>query len=417
MLDINLIRSDKKNVELALLKRMPAEKIKLDVIIELDDKRKDLIAKSEDLKAKRNKHSKVKPDEATISALKNLGEEIKIIDSDLAKIEIDLNEKIAELPNIPAPDVVAGGKENNEVIYTYGKKPEFNFVPKDHVELATSLDLIDYERAAKMSGSGFWCYTGDGALLEWALLSYFIDFHQSNNYKFLIPPFLLSEKSAYISGHLPKFRDDLFWNQDKLCLNATSEMMLGNYHRDETLDESELPKKYYAYSSCFRREAGSYRQEERGMIRGHQFNKVEMFIFTKPEETWEMFAELVSNAKSLVEGLGLHFQVSKLAAEDCSAAMAKTYDVEVYIPSMNIYKEVSSVSNALDYQSRRGQIRYKNKETGKNEFLHTLNGSGLATSRILPAILEQNQQADGSVLIPKVLQQYLPKSMKVIKKK
>ena len=179
--------------------------------------------------------------------------------------------------------------------------------------------------------------------------------------------------------------------------NATSEMMLGNYHRDETLDESELPKKYYAYSSCFRREAGSYRQEERGMIRGHQFNKVEMFIFTKPEETWEMFAELVSNAKSLVEGLGLHFQVSKLAAEDCSAAMAKTYDVEVYIPSMNIYKEVSSVSNALDYQSRRGQIRYKNKETGKNEFLHTLNGSGLATSRILPAILEQNQQADGSV--------------------
>lgn len=417
MLDINLIRSDKNNVKMALLKRMPADKINLDEIIELDDRRKDLIATSEDLKAKRNKHSKVKPDEGTILELKNLGEEIKKIDASLAEIESSLNEKIAELPNIPAPDVLAGGKENNEVIYTYGKKPEFNFKPKDHVELATSLDLIDYQRAVKMSGSGFWCYTGDGALLEWALLSYFIDFHQSNNYKFLIPPFMLTEKSAYTSGHLPKFRDDLFWNQDKLCLNATSEMMLGNYHRDETLAEAELPKKYYAYSPCFRREAGSYRQEERGMIRGHQFNKVEMFIFSRPEESWEMFAELVSHAKALVEGLGLHFQVSKLAAEDCSAAMAKTYDVEVYIPSMEIYKEVSSVSNALDYQARRGQIRYKNKETEKNEFVHTLNGSGLATSRILPAILEQNQQADGSVLIPKVLQQYLPKSMKVIKKK
>jgi seryl-tRNA synthetase len=266
-----------------------------------------------------------------------------------------------------------------------------------------------------MSGSGFWCYKGAGALLEWALLSYFIEFHNKNGYQFLIPPFLLTEKSAYTSGHLPKFRDDLFWTQDNLCLNATSEMMLGNYHREEILDEQSLPLKYCAYSACFRREAGSYRSEERGMIRGHQFNKVEMFIFTKPEKTWEMFAELVGNAKKLVEGLGLHFQVSKLAAGDCSAAMAKTYDVEVYIPSMGIYKEASSVSNALDYQARRGQTRYKNSATGKNEFVHTLNGSGLATSRLLPAILEQNQQADGSVVIPKVLRKYLPHGLKVIK--
>ncbi len=323
---------------------------------------------------------------------------------------------MSELPNIPAADVLPGGKENNEVIHTYGQKPKFDFEPKDHVELATSLGLIDYERAAKMSGSGFWCYTGVGAQLEWALLNYFIDFHTKNGYQFLIPPFLLTEKSAYTSGHLPKFRDDLFWTQDALCLNATSEMMLGNYHRDEILPIEELPKKYFAYSACFRREAGSYRQEERGMIRGHQFNKIEMFIFSKPEESWKMFAEMVNNAQKLMEGLNLNFQISKLAAGDSSAAMAKTYDIEVYIPSMGIYKEVSSASNALDYQARRGQVRYKNPATGKNEFVHTLNASGLATSRLLPAILEQNQQADGSVIIPKILRQYMPKRMKVIKK-
>lgn len=417
MLDINLIRNNKEEVKQGLLKRMSGDKLDLDAIISLDDKRRELIAKSEELKAERNKNSKIKPTPEVIEAMKSLGERIKQVDSELENINNDLNSKMSELPNIPALDVIEGGKENNEVIYTYGKMPEFSFTPKDHVELATSLGLIDYERAVKMSGSGFWCYKGVGALLEWALLSYFIDFHTSNGYEFLIPPFLLTEKSAYISGHLPKFRDDLFWNQDKLCLNATSEMMLGNYHREETLLNNELPKKYFAYSPSFRREAGSYRQEERGMIRGHQFNKIEMFIFSKPEESWQMFAEMMTNAKKLVEGLGLHFQVSKLAAGDCSAAMAKTYDLEVYIPSMGIYKEVSSVSNALDYQARRGLTKYKNEATGKNEFVHTLNGSGLATSRLLPAILEQNQQADGSVLVPKVLRQYLPKRMKYIKMK
>ena len=415
MLDIKFIRDNLQDVKQGLLKRLEPDKLNLEHVLALDDKRRELIAKSEELKAQRNKNSKVKPTPEIISAMKDLGERIKQLDEELATTEKEFSEQMAELPNIPALDVIAGGKENNEVIYTYGKKPEFSFEPKDHVELATSLGLIDYERAVKMSGSGFWCYTGMGALLEWALLSYFIDFHSRNDYEFMIPPFLLSEKSAYTSGHLPKFRDDLFWNQDGLCLNATSEMMLGNYYRDEILNEEDLPKKYFAYSACFRREAGSYRQEERGMIRGHQFNKVEMFIFSRPEESWKMFAEMVNNAQKLIEGLGLHFQISKLAAGDCSSAMAKTYDLEVFIPSMGIYKEVSSVSNALEYQARRGQIRYKNTSSGKNEFLHTLNGSGLATSRLLPAILEQNQQADGSVIIPKVLRQYLPKRMKVIK--
>ncbi|MFA5023836.1 MAG: serine--tRNA ligase [Patescibacteria group bacterium] len=415
MLDIKLIRDNLAMVKEGLLKRMSADKLNLEAIIALDDKRREASIILERLQAERNKNSKTKPSPEVIAAMKLLGEEIKTAETTFNQIDQELTERLAELPNIPALDVVAGDKENNEVIYTYGQKPEFKFKPKDHLELATSLGLIDYDRAVKMSGTGFWCYKGIGALLEWALLSYFIDFHAKNGYQFLIPPFLLTEKSAYTSGHLPKFRDDLFWTQDKLCLNATSEMMLGNYHREEILPWENLPLKYFAYSPCFRREGGGYRQEERGMIRGHQFNKVEMFIFSRPEETWKMFAELTNNAQKLMEGLGLHFQVSKLAAGDCSAAMAKTYDLEVYIPSMGIYKEVSSVSNALDYQARRGQTRFKDSVTGKNEFVHTLNASGLATSRLLPAILEQNQQADGSVVIPRVLRQYLPKRIKIIK--
>lgn len=407
MLDIKKIREELPTVKAALLKRMRPEDLNLEELVALDDQRRELTTAFEEMQARRNRLSKTKPTPEIIAELRSFGDEIKEKKEELEKVEAELQEKLAALPNIPADDVVAGGKENNEAIYTFGKKPEFDFEPKDHVELATSLGLIDYERAAKMSGSGFWCYTGMGALLEWALLSYFIDFHTKNGYTFMIPPFMLTERSAYISGHLPKFRDDLYWNQDSLCLNATSEMMLGNYHREEILAGEELPKKYCAYSACFRREAGSYRQEERGMVRGHQFNKIEMFVFCRPEESWQYFDELVENAKRLIEGLGLHYQVSKLAAEDCSAAMAKTYDAEVWLPSMEIYKEVSSISNALDYQARRGSIRFK--DAGQDtEFVHTLNASGLATSRLLPAILEQNQQADGSVIIPEVLRPYLP---------
>lgn len=414
MLDLKLIREDTEVVKAGLLKRLDSTEFDLETIISLDNKRRTLLKEIEKRQAVRNQASKSKPTPETISALRMEGDNIKKLEEELSPVEEELNRLLSELPNLPAPDVLAGGKENNEVIYTYGSKPKTSSSLLDHVELATKLDLIDYERATKMSGNGFWCYTGNGALLEWALLSYFIDFHTRNSYRFLIPPFLLSEHSAYTSGHLPKFRDDLYWTQDKLCLNATSEMMLGNYHRDEILPEKDLPLKYFAYSSCFRREAGSYRQEERGMVRGHQFNKIEMFIFCRPEESNIMFDELVQNAKSLVEGLGLHFQISKLAAGDCSAAMTKTYDLEVYLPSMGIYKEVSSISNAGDYQARRGQVRFKSVN-GKNEFVHTLNASGLATSRLLPAILEQNQQPDGSVLIPEVLQRYLPAGLTVLK--
>jgi len=415
MLDLKLIREETELVRSALLKRMDPADLDLEKIITLDDDRRRLIATMEEKKAQRNKNSKTKPTPEVIARLKEEGDHIRVLEKELSAKEEELQLLVAELPNLPAPDVVSGGKENNEAIYTFGRKPEFSFKFRDHVELATSLKLIDYERAVKMSGSGFWCYTGAGALLEWALLSYFVDFHTQNGYRFLIPPFLLSEDSAYTSGHLPKFRDDLYWTQDKLCLNATSEMMLGNYHRDEILAGGDLPLKYFAYSSCFRREAGSYRQEERGMVRGHQFNKIEMFIFCHPEDSGQMFDELVDNAKQLVEGLGLHFQISKLAAGDCSAAMTKTYDLEIFLPSMDIYKEVSSISNAGDYQARRGQVRFKDPATGQNGFVHTLNASGLATSRLFPAILEQNQQPDGSVIIPRALHKYLPADLRILK--
>ncbi|MFW0862345.1 MAG: serine--tRNA ligase [Candidatus Komeilibacteria bacterium] len=405
MLDINKIRNNTEEIKTSLLKRM--DFVDLESIIKLDDERKDIVTEVDKLKAEANKIAKGgKPTPEAIEQGKKLREQIKELDEKLNSVDSKLKEKLGELPNIVADDVIAGDKDKNEVIKTYGKKQEFKFEPKDHVELATMHGLIDYERAAKMSGAGFWAYTGKGADLEWALLNYFVDFHRKNKYKFLLLPYLLTEKSAYTSGHLPKFREDLFWTEDKLCLNATSEMMLGNFHREEILPEEDLPIKYYSYSSCFRREAGAYRTEERGMIRGHQFNKIEMFHFTKPEDSWKAFDELVSNAEKLVEGLGLHFNSVKLAAKDCSAAMAKTIDLEVYIPSMKGYKEVSSISNALDYQARRGSIRYKDSKTGKNEFVHTLNASGLATSRLLPAILEQNQQEDGSIKIPKVLQKY-----------
>ncbi|KKQ68618.1 MAG: serine--tRNA ligase [Candidatus Nealsonbacteria bacterium RIFCSPHIGHO2_01_FULL_38_55] len=406
MLDIKLIREKKEDIQKSLSKRGCEKDFNLDEIIETDNARRRLIVEVEKLKAEINKYSNAKPDPETIQQLRIVSNKIKKIDRQLFEVDKELKNKVSELPNIVAEDVVAGGKENNKVLKIFGKKFKFKFTPRDHIQLANDLELIDYERGAKMSGSGFWVYKGKGALLEWALLNYFIDFHRKNKYTFLIPPFLLTEKSAYTSGHLPKFRDDLFWTQDKLCLNATSEMMIGNYHRDEILEEKSLPIKYFAYSACFRREAGGYRKEERGIIRGHQFNKIEMFQFTLPEKSWEAFNELVKNAEKLTSGLGLHFQSVKLAAGDASSAMAKTIDIEAWIPSMNIYKEVSSISNALDYQARRGNIKYRNSKNNKNDFVHTLNGSGLATSRLIPAILEQYQQKDGSVKMPKVLKKY-----------
>lgn len=418
MLDIKKIKNEKKEVEKSLRKRLgPDIDLKLDEIISLDESRKSIIPNLENLKKEKNELSKSKPNEKTIEEIKRKNQKIQELEEKLEKTEIELKEYLSSLPNIVAEDVLAGDKENNQLIHSFKDKPEFSFPIKDHVELAESLGIIDYKRAVKMSGSGFWLYKAEGALLEWALLNYFIDFHNKNNYTFIIPPFLCNQDSAYASGHLPKFKKDLFWTEeDKLCLNPTAEMMLGNYHRDEVLKEEDLPLKYSAYAPSFRREAGSYRKEERGMIRGHQFNKVEIFRYTKAEESWKAFEEMTEEIQKLLEGLNLHFQVSNLAAGDCSAAMAKTLDLEVWIPSMEVYKEVSSISNALDYQTRRANIRFKDEDK-KSKFPHTLNASGLATSRLIPAILEQNQQEDGSVIIPEVLRKFLPNNLSIIKKK
>lgn len=420
MLDIVRIRNNPEEVRAALGKRLIDVDFK--ELLGWDIARRSLITGMEELKAKKNKVSAEIPqlkkqgvDISSVQAeMKEIGETIRIQEEELRVLDAKIQDFVGGLPNIPAEDVVAGGKENNQVVRMFGKKPEFSFEPKHHVDLVTSLGLIDYERGVKIGGSGFWVYTGDGALLEWALLNYFIEEHVKDGYRFMLPPHILNWESGYTAGQFPKFEEDVFrlegGEEGKMqFILPTAETALINYHRDEIITEEDLPKKYFAYTPCYRKEAGSYRAEERGMIRGHQFNKVEMFQYTTPENSEAALEELVGKAERLVQGLGLHHQVSKLAAQDVSAGMGKTYDIEIWIPSMNIYKEVSSCSNAYDYQARRGNIRYRRKDTKKTELLHTLNASGLATSRVLPAIVEQFQQADGSVLVPEVLRKWVGK--------
>ena len=331
---------------------------------------------------------------------------------ELKKLNLEFRTAMLSLPNLPDSDLLPGGKENNEPLRYIGEKHTFDFEPKHHVDLCTDLGLIDYERGVKLAGSGNWMYTGMGARLEWALLNYFIDTHTADGYDFILPPHMLEYMCGETAGQFPKFADEVFKISNHpteggtFYMLPTAEAALASIYRDEILTEADLPKKFFAYTPCFRREAGSHRADERGMVRGHQFNKVEMFQFTTPEGSDAAFDELVTKAENLVAGLGLHFRTVKLAAGDCSASMARTYDIEILIPSMNGYKEVSSVSNARDYQARRGNCRYRRAD-GKLDFVHTLNGSGLATSRIFPAIVEQNQRADGSIVVPEVLRKYL----------
>ena len=339
----------------------------------------------------------------------------------LKELSVEFKTAMLSLPNLPDSDLLPGGKENNEPLRYVGKKPEFDFEPKHHVDLCQDLGLIDYERGVKLAGAGNWMYTGMGARLEWALLNYFIDTHTADGYDFILPPHMLEYMCGETAGQFPKFADEVYKianpTDDRThYMLPTAEAALCSIYRDEILSEADLPKKLFAYTPCFRREAGSHRADERGMVRGHQFNKVEMFQFCKPEDSDAAFDELVTKAEKLVEGLGFHFRTVKLAAGDCSASMARTYDIEILIPSMDGYKEVSSVSNARDYQARRGNIRFRREETGKPEFLHTLNGSGLATSRIFPALVEQNQRADGSIVVPEVLRKYLG-GLEIIEKK
>lgn len=427
MIDINLIRENPKKVQEALKKKN--WDVDFTELLELDKTRKDLMREVEDNKAEANRLSSTVPMvkksgghiNEIFAKVKEINEKNKENEIKLKEIDDQFKTFLEALPNLPDDDLVGGGKENNVVIKTYGEKPHPNFKIKDHVELATSLGLIDYERGSKIAGRGSWVYTNLGARLEWALINFFIDEHLKDGYEFILPPHLLNYESGYVAGQFPKFKEDVFWLEGvepKRFLLPTAETALVNLHRNEIMNEDELPHKYFAFTPCYRKEAGSYRTEERGMIRGYQFDKVELVQYTKPDQSDAAFEELVNKAASLVEKLGLHFHISKLAAADISHSMARTYDIEVYLPSIDIYKEVSSASNARDYQARRGMMRYRDKASGKTKYVHTLNASGLATSRVFPAILEQFQQEDGSVLVPEVLQKYMGgiKVLKPIKK-
>ena len=434
MLDIMKIRLNPDEVKAGLkAKEVDCDAI-VDRILMLDKEIKALKTSSETKTAQKNKISKENGKLFGMKkGLEKKGEDTSAVDAQIEankaeSIALDnavaeeaalLKEKSAEfrtcmlaLPNLPDADLLPGGKENNEPLRYIGEKHSFDFEPKHHVDLCTSLGLIDYERGVKLAGSGNWMYTGMGARLEWALLNYFIDTHTADGYDFILPPHMLEYQCGETAGQFPKFADEVFKIANHpteggiFYMLPTAEAALASIYRDEILTEADLPKKFFAYTPCFRREAGSHRADERGMVRGHQFNKVEMFQFTTAEGSDAAFDELVTKAENLVAGLGLHFRTVKLAAGDCSASMARTYDIEILIPSMNGYKEVSSVSNARDYQARRGNCRYRRAD-GKIDFVHTLNGSGLATSRIFPAIVEQNQRADGSVVVPEVLRKYL----------
>ena len=443
MLDIKRIKEDPAAVKAGLrAKEVDCDAV-VDQILEMDGKIRSLKTATETQTAQKNKLSK---ENGKLFGMKKgaekKGEDTSAIDAQIAANSAEsvrLDEAIAEeaqqlkelqvsfrtlmlsLPNLPDGDLLPGGKENNEPLRYIGEKPSFDFEPKHHVDLCTDLGLIDYERGVKLAGAGNWMYTGMGARLEWALLNYFMDCHIADGYDFILPPHMLEYQCGETAGQFPKFADEVYKianpTDDRThYMLPTAEAALCSIYRDEILSESDLPKKLFAYTPCFRREAGSHRADERGMVRGHQFNKVEMFQFCKPEDSDAAFDELVTKAENLVKGLGFHFRTVKLAAGDCSASMARTYDIEILIPSMDGYKEVSSVSNARDYQARRGNIRFRREETGKPEFVHTLNGSGLATSRIFPALVEQNQRADGSIVVPEVLRKYLG-GLEIIEKK
>lgn len=415
MIDIKLILERPDYVKAALAKKL--WDFDPQPIIELHGRRLALLKEVEANKAEQNRLSASVPQvkkeggdvQEIFKKVKELAALNKGKEEELKQVEAQIKALLEVLPNLPDDDLLGGGKENNTPIASFGEERVFGFTPKDHVTLCENLGLIDYRRAATISGTGTWIYTNLGARLEWALLNYFIEQHLNDGYEMILPPHILNYESGYTAGQFPKFEEDVFWlegMEPRKFILPTAETALVNLHRGEILTLNDLPRKYFAYTPCYRKEAGSYRTEERGMIRGYQFNKVEMVQYTTEEGSDAAFDEMVMKARKLLEGLGLTYHLDKLAAGDCSHSMARTYDIEVWIPSMGIYKEVSSVSNARDYQARRGMIRYRD-EAGKVHYCHTLNGSGLATSRVFPALVEQMQQEDGSVIIPEPLRKYM----------
>lgn len=419
MLDIELIRSDPDYVRTELLKRL--DDVDLDPILEADAVRRKLTTEVDTARAERNRQAKeigkLKSSGAdTTEAQKQaaaLGDRITAMQAALTEADKILHDLLMELPNLPSDRAPVGGKEANRVVHTWGEQPDLGDKPLDHIELLTGLGLVDYTRGAKLGGSGYWLYTGQGAALEWALIDFFNREHYSAGYEFMLPPHMLTEEAGYAAGQFPKFHEDVYHIQEeseggrKSFLLPTAETAILNVYRDEILPAEALPVRAFAYTPCYRREAGGYGTGERGTMRGHQFNKTEMFQFTTPEGADDALRELVDRAQMLVEKLGLHYQTSLLATRDASASMKLTYDVEVWLPSLGIYKEVSSASWAGDYQARRANIRYRPEKGKPTAYVHTLNASGLATSRLLPAIVEQHQQPDGSVVVPEPLRAWV----------
>lgn len=416
MLDLKLLRKDPQTVEKKLKTKDPEASVSK--ILAMDEKIRHLKYDVERIKSKRNHLSKEIGDAkrqgqdvtALMDEVTGLGDKIKEIDEDLAKLEQEQNLELASLPNLPEDDVPLGpDAKANVCLHSWGEPPSFDFPFRNHVELNEKLHLFDFKRAAKVAGSGWLSYRGLGARLEWALLNYMLDIHIENGFTMWIPPHLVKPEIMFGSAHLPKFESQLFkiYDEDyKLYLIPTAEAVLNGLHYDEIFKADELPLRYCAYTPCFRREAGAAGSQERGLIRVHQFNKVEMFCFAKPEESDAIFQQMVASAEEILKGLDLHYRSMLLCTGDMSFAAKKTIDIEVWLPGQNRYYEVSSVSNCGDFQARRAQIRLKRGEE-KAEFVHTLNGSGLATSRLMVALLENNQQSDGSVKIPIVLHKYL----------
>ncbi len=425
MLDIKKIRENTQKIKDGIKKKGVSPVI-IDEILEIDKKRRTIIAEVEQLKAHNNKVSceiaiMKKNGEDTskiISDMKEVTNKIKQLDADLQQIEQELNLKLLFIPNIPSESVPEGKDEtSNKEIRKWGKKPEFAFKPKPHWEIAEYLDILDNERAAKIAGTRFTLYKGLGAQLERALINFMLDVQtRENGYTEVFPPILVNRDSMTNTGQLPKFENDLFITEDPdLFLIPTAEVPVTNIHKDEILKEKDLPIYYTAYTPCFRKEAGAYSKDIKGIVRMHQFNKVELVKFVHPDSSYEELEKLVNNAESILQKINLHYRVILLCTGDMSFASSKTYDIEVWHPGAERYWETSSCSNFEDFQARRARIKFRDKNNKVN-FVHTLNGSGLATSRLLPAIIENYQTENMEVIIPEPLRPYMG-GIDIIKKK
>jgi seryl-tRNA synthetase len=395
-------------------------------LFDLDEERRRILREVEELKHRRNVASdeisrlKREKKESTerIEEMREVSQRIKSLDQELAEIEQKFKDLLLLIPNMPHESVVVGKDEkDNPVVKTWGTAPVFDFEPKPHWEVGESLGILDFERAARMTGARFTLYWGLGAALERALISLMLDIHtRKHGYTEVLPPFMVNSTSLMGTGQLPKFKEDLFKLEGRdFYLVPTAEVPVTNIHMNEVLDEESLPKHYTAYTPCFRSEAGSYGKDTRGLIRQHQFNKVELVKFVKPETSYDELESLLSNAEAILRVLGIHYRVISLCTGDIGFSSAKTYDIEVWLPGQNTYREISSCSNFEDFQARRANIRYRRKGQSKTDLVHTLNGSGLAVGRTLVAVLENFQQADGSVLIPQVLRPYLGNVEKIEK--